>query len=227
MLVELHWAIAAPEVPSPPAEELLARRVPIALGEGLEVEALAPAHAFLLVCYHFHHHAGFLKGLVDVAAWLDRFGRWGALEVALERARELGVCGVCQWPLWAISELAGRRVPGADRSAARARAMGKWTARLVEGVLGRAEAIGGGDALAFKIQEVLQLEVTLWRVGMMGLLDRPAEAAAAMGRVLFLSPSQLAQARGSDTTQWRDWVGWARRQAGLGRRLIQDIRQGR
>lgn len=111
-IVELHWRIAFPHLNSPSAVELLERTYPVAIGDGGAIETyetLRPELLFLHLCYHFHQHCGFFKGLLDVAGWLDRFEHEADLDEIARLADRLGVGGVVQWPLHTLAQLTGHR----------------------------------------------------------------------------------------------------------------------
>lgn len=107
--VEIHWAIAFPQMPSLSVARLFEGTNPVKLSAELTVQTLTPEHLLFQLAYHYHQHEGFLKGLLDVAAWLDRYedtADWSKID---EIARELGVTGVLQWPLHTIYKLTGKR----------------------------------------------------------------------------------------------------------------------
>ncbi|MFP4600463.1 MAG: nucleotidyltransferase family protein [Persicimonas sp.] len=107
-VVELHWRIAFPHLPSPPAKQLLAETTPVAVDSNT-YRTLRPELLFLHLCYHFHQHRGFLKGLLDITGWLDRFEDSADLEEIAQIADRLGVGGVLQWPLHTLAHFAGYR----------------------------------------------------------------------------------------------------------------------
>lgn len=107
-VVELHWRIAFPHLPSPPAQQLLAETTPVAVDSDT-YRTLRPELLFLHLCYHFHQHRGFLKGLLDITGWLDRFEESADLGEIAGIARRLGIGGVLQWPLHTLAQFAGYR----------------------------------------------------------------------------------------------------------------------
>ncbi len=109
ILIEIHWAIAFPTVPTPSTRSLFAQTNPIKLSEALTVQTLNPENLYFQLAYHYHQHEGFLKGLLDIAAWLDRFETEADVDLIARTARELGVAGVLQWPLHTIYKLTGKR----------------------------------------------------------------------------------------------------------------------
>lgn len=112
MVVELHWSLTNPQrTPSPTFEALHAARRAHDLGPRA-VWVLGAHHQLLGLACHFHHHTGFFKGLVDVAAWWDHHAHHtpDALDLAIAEAGALGTRGLLAWPLGALA-LLGAPVP--------------------------------------------------------------------------------------------------------------------
>jgi hypothetical protein len=226
-VLELHWALAAPEVCQPATSDLFDASEVLSF-HGREIRVLSPAHTFLHLCLHFHNHVGFFKGLVDVAAWLDAYPE-EILEDAMARARQIGMEEICVWPVRAIEKT--RSVGGGRASSARphgeahvrAEIAALWTAFHVDQVLIRGSAITGAAALAFKTQEVLQVEVGLWRALGMLLLDGPRDVARAIGSMVFLGPGAMAMARGSREVELKDWWAFVSRPVGLLARVRDEL----
>ncbi len=107
-VVELHWRIAFPHLPSPPATQLLSETTPVAVDSDT-YRTLRPELLFLHLCYHFHQHLGFLKGLLDITGWLDRFEESADLGEIARIAQRLGISGVLQWPLHTLAQFTGYR----------------------------------------------------------------------------------------------------------------------
>ncbi len=107
--VEIHWALAFPQMPSIPVARLFEQAQEVELAPDLKVLALGPEHLLFHLAYHYHQHEGFLKGLLDIAAWLDRYEATADREEIARIAEELGVSGVLQWPLHVIEKLTGKR----------------------------------------------------------------------------------------------------------------------
>ncbi len=207
-VVELHWALAAPQVPQPRACELIARAQRVRCG-ALEVRALSDADQLLHACYHFHHHAGVLKALLDVASWCDRFGAGAAPSLAIDEASRLGVRGLVAWPVGAIGALSAQErwpweVQIATRSTKRSRALAAWSARATRGALGGAQVEEG--ASGFKTGKVAQAQVVAWRLGATIALDRSQDSARAAIFEVLRSPSAHAAARGASAPKARDWL---------------------
>lgn len=99
--IELHWRLAAPHLPVPSTSEVLERRRTIEVGD-LDVPVIDPETLYLHLCYHFQQHRGFLKGLLDIAGWLDTFESEVDLESIRCRGRDIGIEGMLQWPLWTL-----------------------------------------------------------------------------------------------------------------------------
>ncbi len=131
-IIELHWRIAFPHTDSPPIGDLLAETRSIAVGDR-HFETLRPELLFLQLGYHFHQHLGFLKGLLDIAGWIDRFEDSADLDEIRDWQDRLGIGGIVQWPLHVLDRFAGYRSrlydPGADRIA---RAWAAWTCAQFE-----------------------------------------------------------------------------------------------
>ena len=113
VIVELHWSLAEPGVPQPSLHELFSTSEGYCF-ENLEVPYLREDWLFLHLVLHFHHHMGFAKGLLDIAAWCERYGEKYAAdekkkEEFLDRMRSLGMYGMVQWPLHTIEALTGVR----------------------------------------------------------------------------------------------------------------------
>jgi len=109
-LVELHWRIAFPHLKSPTIAELLEDTIPVVLdGGSLTTRSLRPELLLLQLCFHFHQHHGFFKGLVDIAGWIDRFEDTADLKEIRTLADHYGIDGVLQWGLHALAGFTGVR----------------------------------------------------------------------------------------------------------------------
>ena len=111
IIAELHWSVAEPQMPQPAVGRLFEDSSVFELGDDLNVRVLSPTWQLFGAVLHFHHHMGFAKGLVDVAAWLDQFGADCDEAEILGRAGRLGMYGMLQWPLHTIARLVGERPP--------------------------------------------------------------------------------------------------------------------
>ena len=189
VLVELHWAVAAPNVPAPPVGGLLARRVWVAMGDGgRSAQTLGPADHLLVLALHFHSHCGWARPLVDIAAWLDRFGADAQMQKeVLTRAQEHDMHGVLAWPLCALEAL-GIHVPEALRrpsASLASEALGRWIALGYRGAL-----LGEAPAVAAWWPEpktsLLPLQQQLHRLPRALVLDKRS-----MGLRLVLDPLLL------------------------------------
>ena len=217
-VLELHWALAAPEVCQPDPEALFECAHELSF-HGHVIRVLDPVHTFLHLCLHFHNHVGFFKGLVDVAAWLDAYHEHpDLLEAALAKARAIGMEQICMWPL---------------RTIARTGIASLWTAWHMDRVLVRSSKITGASALAFKTQDVLQVEVGLWRMLGMVLLDEPGDVARALAELVFLGPRAMARERvsvdgeaytGDAEVTWEDYWAVAARMPRIAVRIIREVR---
>ena len=109
-LIELHWRIAFPHLKSPPIDELFEDTIAVALdGGALTTRSLRPELLLLQLCFHFHQHHGFYKGLLDIAGWVDRFERTADLDEIRALARRYEIDGVLQWGLHALERFTGER----------------------------------------------------------------------------------------------------------------------
>lgn len=107
MVVELHWTLANPlRTPSPTFEPLYNARRAHDLGPR-HVWVLGAHHQLMGLACHFHHHTGFFKGLLDIAAWWDHHHSHtpDALPRAIAESRALGTLGLLAWPLHALGLL--------------------------------------------------------------------------------------------------------------------------
>jgi hypothetical protein len=197
--VELHWAIAYPYVPSPQIGEILSRHRVLWTDpeQGRRAMLLEPQMLLLQLCYHFHQHAGFLKGLVDIAGWIDRFDSQtdGAFATAL--GRELGVSGLLQWPALAIEALTGRRTclhpPDPDPWA---RMWAAWTVGTARGVLSAQRPIADWASVAFKTQNMSSAHKMAWALAGLTALDGYDRKLSAIRWMIFRDPRTLAASEG-------------------------------
>lgn len=105
-LIELHWRIAFPHLPSPEISELLGETIAVETGDRT-YRSLRTELLFFQLCYHFHQHRGFLKGLLDIAGWIDRFESSADLDEIRRLANCLRLNGLLQWPLHTLRHLTG------------------------------------------------------------------------------------------------------------------------
>ena len=95
--IDLHWALSLPILPGIPPHELFESRRFRHLKGADEVPVLREDWLLLHLALHFFNHLGFAKGLIDIAAWLDKFGLEGPAGQLLERSRRLGLYKILQW----------------------------------------------------------------------------------------------------------------------------------
>ena len=200
-VVELHWGLSAPEIGEPSFEDLYTRSEEVELG-GEHVRVLGRGDQLLHAGYHFHHHMGFFKGLLDVAAWSDRFG--GGEDEVMAVAKRHGVGEVLRWPLRALEVVSGGSVWGGDAGVC-ARVLGAWTASSVRGAMARGDV---AKVLDFKTMGVAQEEVMLWRLLGLMLVEGGIRKGA---RVVWRSPEMMRMERGGEKVEREDWERWARR----------------
>lgn len=204
-VIEVHWKLSAPEIGEPSFDDLYNRSETLDVG-GRDVRVLCPGDQLLQVCYHFHHHMGFFKGLIDVAAWWDRFGdRPEVLREVFERASEHGVLRIVHWPLDVLERISGGEIWRGDRPVNLASLYGAWTTRCVSGVLGEGVDV---KLLDFKTFGVSQEEVLAWRLLGLMLVDGGWSKAAT---VVFRSPEMMRMERGGERVQMEDWRRWGQR----------------
>lgn len=137
-LVEVHWAVAEPRVGQLPVGVIIEEAQPFEFENGLIVQVQRPDHLLLHLALHYHHHMGFARGLLDLAAWENAFGqgeeKWGLNARAL--ARERGIEGLLDWPAWTIRVLTGKAVSfGAEKPAPWALGLGELSAWAMRGYL--------------------------------------------------------------------------------------------
>ncbi len=129
--VELHWQIAHPSIPTPSTAKLLEQARHVTVDE-TPVPVLGEAAGFLQLCYHFHQHLGFLKGLVDIAGWLDRDPDILSRPALLEMVDRLGLRGLVAWPLAVLESFCNRfSVPEVFRADGSVRLLATWTTRRI------------------------------------------------------------------------------------------------
>ncbi|MFW5967483.1 MAG: nucleotidyltransferase family protein [Persicimonas sp.] len=207
VIVELHWALALPEVPTPDTERVLSRVEVLQTSHGFEAPVLPGDLGFLQACYHFHHHVGFLKGLFDIAAWIDRSEGTDLVERATAQAARLGIEGLVQWPLRAIGRLTGSKLADAtDDPSIPVRLWAALTASNAFGALGGTTPVRDASMLGFKATEALKGQAMAWRVASMTLLDSPAARVGAMLRPIFLGPDAIAHRLGKEEPDLEVWL---------------------
>lgn len=221
LVIELHWAIAPPPMPVPDFETLWQASQEITLGSRA-VRTLSDGHTLVHLCYHFHHHAGFLKGLVDVAGWCDRFVMDPyAVRSAVELARALGVMSMVRWPLNVLSMIGDESGVQPDHQAvledviARlsvrshgvmswSEAMSRWTRRVLGEALCVDASINAGSSLAFKTHGVMQSQVMLWQMVGYGAADDWRMRLRLLTFPIWRDPWVMAYGRGADGVGLRD-----------------------
>ncbi len=98
IIIELHWSVALPTLPQPSVAFFLPFRD----------QGLPPIPLLFQLVLHFHNHGGFLKGLIDLAAWWDRYGEivdWSEIDAI---ASDHGMQGLIAWPLELLEQITGR-----------------------------------------------------------------------------------------------------------------------
>lgn len=222
MTVELHWAITYPYIPSPAITRIMAdhrgRPRPGSLACTLDRELL-----FLHLCYHFQQHSGFLKGLVDIAGWIDRFDDEADLQAIGQLARELGVYGLIQWPLHALYELTGRKSalydPCVDPFI---KTWAAWTSSSARGALSGERPISDASVLAFKTQNMSSVHKMLWVLAGMTTLDGLPRKASGLGWMIFRDPLAIAAAEGKLAPDGATYLKMALRPGLLAKKQINE-----
>lgn len=207
VVVELHWALALPRIPSPPVQELFAERI-YHHAEGVgRVPVLGIEHGLLQACYHYHHHKGFLKGLFDIAGWLDRYAGVIDMEKLYRITQGLGVKGIIQWPFLTIENITGKRVfERRNDVATPVKIWSMFSAEILKNVLLGEQRIKGRHPLAFKTQEILKGELLLWSSASMLLLDSPKMRIAGLLSPIFLGPNVMAAKLGKPKPDAETWL---------------------
>ena len=207
LVMELHWAIAPPVMPSPSNADLFARARPVHLGER-QCQTLGEADTLLHLCYHFHHHSGFIKGLVDIAAWCDRYAdRQEVVRQALDRAVQLGVGPMMHWPLRTLEVLSGRSLCEVAPGNRWSHAMATMSARAIHGALGASGPVDPAGVLSFKTRGISQAQAVLWQGLGFGACARPADALRVLTFGVWRNPAVLAAERGSHRVEMQDVAG--------------------
>ncbi len=222
-MVEVHWGLALPRIPTRNMDDVLNERVTMHLDDDLAVPILSPSNVLMAACYHHHHHVGFFKGLLDIAAVLDRWGDsldWSRIE---KEAQELGVMGLLQWPLEAIAKLSHLPPPlPTPWNALAPRAWASASARATRGCLAQKKPYGGLELVAPKVEDVSRGGVMIWGTASMSLLDGQMARVRGILTPVFLGPKTLAQARGEARPGVGTWIHLAARPLILARKQLSD-----
>jgi hypothetical protein len=214
-VVELHWALAPMKLRSPSWKQLWASRRRAELGSSGWCWGLGGAHEFLGICYHVHRHVGHLKGFLDVASWLDRYGRGACYGEALHQARELGVEGIVRWSE-GVSAVSGDGVGCVGLE----RLLVNWSRGQVEGAL-----LGRGRGVEMKVEEIEQWEVLLWQAAAGLAVDGMREKIRVILYPFTYSPEVWASRRGGERVEWVDYVRCGLRPGELAYRQLFGTKQ--
>ena len=210
VVVEVHWSIAEPRIAQPPVGALFWRAESFVFRDGLEVKVLGSADLLLHMALHFHHHMGFARGLMDLAGWSDQFGEGEALEEALERAEELGIRGLLQWPARTIEKLTGERPvfweEGADPMV---RAWAAASATAMRGCLRRRPRGDLEATLVYVMPEVGAAQAVLLQALSMLVVDGAGAKWEAMWAPILRGPHRVGRwmEGGSSKSFGADWAG--------------------
>lgn len=203
VLVELHWSCALPGVPQLPVNELFKTSQPYHFDDELTVQALRPDWLFFHLILHFHHHLGFAKGLLDIAAWCDRYGMTYDLDRLAHQATALGMEGLVQWPLHTLFRLVGPLPPlpqMVDLDAEQAvHFWSRLSARALKGCLEQYDPDALSAALNGMMHDLPPLQGLSLQALSMLLLDGWPEKARGFCRPFLLGPHRL----GRMVARWR------------------------
>lgn len=202
-IVELHWALALPGVPSPPLHRLFADRQAYELGSAgagggrrtTTVDVLDDHWLFFHLILHFHHHFGFAKGLLDIAGWCDCVAPTadlGRLEADLRAYR---LWGVAQWPLHTIAALTGLRPPLLDEQAGAApRLLARLSAQAMTKCLARRSPTDlEATAVAAMPRVGTTMGVAIHALSMLAIDGDTTQKARAFCRPWLLGPHRLGR----------------------------------
>lgn len=103
-LVEVHWRLTLPGLPTIPFSELLEKSECFS---GMNV--LGPAHLLCHLSFHLLQHSGHKKGIFDIAAWLDRWGETAYLNEAGAVMSGIGAESVIRWAFKLLDGLIGTK----------------------------------------------------------------------------------------------------------------------
>ena len=235
LVVELHWSLCPPPWPQLGVEQLAGMIVPMEgwpLGGQTQLYALSLAGQGAQLALHFAHHAGHLKGLVDVAGWWDRCARDQpeAIELARQWSRAHGVSGALAWAMGVI--LAMEPAAQVERSSLRLdQGLDPWRAALIAWTTRR---LGGalsprGDASvmwADKGQQTGQGQVMAWQTLTAAVLDDAAARRQAACFPWVRSAQVMAAQRGASQPSARDHAQAALRPLALAREAMRAARRG-
>ena len=218
-LLELHWRLALPRIPSPEFEQCW-RHTRVDETPGVEVRVFDDTFQYLQAGYHLHHHFGFLKGMVDFAAMHDVFGT-EVRRRASDIAGDLGVGGLLGWGAvvgWLLAP--GGPVPEASGWA--------WSWSLAwlaaaKGALTRDRPLRQDGLLGFKARDEHRGARAFWGLAGLGLLDHPRTRLDAALDQLFLGPDAMAARQGRDRPTAATWRASALRPFRLAAKQLSDI----
>jgi len=225
VVIELHWSLALPRVPSPTSAHLLDGRQWHRTSSGVSLPVLEIEAGFLQACYHFHHHTGFLKGLFDIAGWLDRYGDSLDMDQIDALSSSLGITGIVQWPLHILRRVTNLQIPGLSQKISLfVAAWSRFSSATLTNALSTARPIAGDHALAFKTQNILKGQIMLWSGASMTLLDTPSARVGGLLSPIFLGPNAMAAKYGKSKPDLEIWARITLRPVELVIKQLRDIR---
>ncbi len=171
VVIELHWSVALPTLPQPPVTFFLP----------FSDQGLPPIPLLFQLVLHFHNHGGFLKGLVDIAAWWDLFGETVDWEEINAIASDHGMRGLIAWPLELLEQITGCNTSRHSTSLA----VSLWTGWT----LGSLQSTLSQDAISSSFSG-LKAGVAPWasllnQAMLAGLFDNPIAKLQALGGPLW------------------------------------------
>lgn len=193
VLVEVHWAVGFPELPHLGVGRCLRASETMIL-RGVKVGVPSAAWAMVQLAVHLQQHLGFARGLLDLAACVDRYGEAFVSGEVEALARELGVWGVVSWGLGALERLVGRK--GAFEGLERGGAVEAWARLSAESARGClvGESPGRwGGTIAAVMPEVGPLGAIMLRAATMLVLDRPSMRLRGALYATLLGPHEVGR----------------------------------
>lgn len=184
IVIELHWSVALPTLPQPPVAFFLP----------FQDQGLPPIPLLFQLVLHFHNHGGFLKGLIDIAAWWDLFGGTVDWEDINAIASDHGMRGLIAWPLELLEHITGCQTYRHSTSLAVSLWTG-WTLESLQSTL-RKDAITSSFS---GLKAGLPAWASLLNQAMLaGLFDNPIARLKALGGPLWQRARATKTANCSD-----------------------------
>ncbi len=176
---ELHWAVALPHIPQPPPVYFMDRP--------MRAEPL-----LIYLAFHFHNHVGFLKGLIDIAAWVDKYGDTADWAEIHSICRGYGIAALVSWPLRILELISNSKLKLPQRDPR----VDFWAGRSVDslrGILSSTDPIAPTMMLGYKTEQSSETIRVLNNWLSLSLIDRPDTAAKSWLKAVFIGPTGLRQ----------------------------------